>query len=58
MPYEIRDAETGEVIGRHRTRQGALDGWRTKHIGVLVHIIRVSADGTETAVLEGTWLSD
>lgn len=26
--YEILRSDTGEVLGQHRTRQAAVDGWR------------------------------
>ena len=26
--YEIRDSDSGELLSRHRTRQGSIDAWR------------------------------
>jgi hypothetical protein len=53
--YEIRSAQSGEVLSKHRTRQGALDRWRMAHAGIQVAIWRTYADRTDRLVVEGTW---
>lgn len=54
MAYEIEDT-AGQVLSRHRTRQGAVDAWRERHTGRAVRIYRRQANGQETLVVEGTW---
>jgi hypothetical protein len=52
--YVIRaDDLHGEVLSRHRTRQGAIDTWRERHSGRRIVIVRTDADGTEVVVVEG-----
>ena len=55
MRYVIEARPSGEVLSRHRTRQAALDGWRVRHAGRPVRIVRVKATGERVVVLEGTW---
>lgn len=56
--YEVEDVTTGEVLSQHRTRQGAIDGWRTRHSGRPIRVVRLRADGQRTVVVEGTWHAD
>jgi hypothetical protein len=53
--YEIRDASSGAVLSRHRTRQGSLDAWRERHAGRRVAIVRTLAGRDERPVVEGYW---
>lgn len=53
--YEIREAGTGRVLKRHRTRQAALDNWRLHHVGVPIEIVRTYSDGLERIMVEGTF---
>jgi hypothetical protein len=53
--YEIRHADTGAVLSRHRTRQAALDRWRTGHRGIPVAIWRTYSGRAAALVVEGTW---
>lgn len=55
--YEIIDTRTNVVIGEHRTRQAAIDNWRTAHTGIPVKIIRRRhrSGMTDTLIVEGTW---
>jgi hypothetical protein len=53
--YEVRDATDGTVLGKHRTRQAALDGWRQLHTGKAVRVVRTYSDRPEQVVVEGTW---
>jgi hypothetical protein len=53
--YEIVDAETGEVLSRHRTRQAAIDTWRTRFAGSTIQVWRRSVPKGETLIFEGTW---
>lgn len=55
MLYEVVDARTGEVRTRHRTRQAALDAWRTGCVGVPIQIRRIGHT-TTTLVMAGIWL--
>ena len=52
--YQIRNARTGEMLSRHRTRQAVLDNWR-RFQGTWVKIVRVYADRTEVVLVDGTW---
>jgi hypothetical protein len=53
--YEVQDSATGEVLSRHRTRQGAVDRWRQWYVGIPVRIYRTYVDGNRVLVVEGTW---
>ncbi len=55
--YEVIRADTGQVLSGHRTRQAAVDTWRTRWCGVPVKIIRWPrrTDGPGVLVVEGTW---
>ena len=53
--YEIRSTADGTVLSKHRTRQGALDQWRERHVGKPVRIVRTYSDGVERLVVEGVW---
>jgi hypothetical protein len=53
--YEVTDARSGEVLSRHRTRQAAIDTWRSKHTGTPVQVWRRTVPKGETLVVEGTW---
>jgi hypothetical protein len=54
--YEVVDARTDEVLSRHRTRQAALDAWRTKFGGFAVQT-RLVGHRPEDRVLivAGVW---
>ena len=55
--YVIRDRETQSILSKHRTRQGALDAWRTGiPVGTQVEIVRTYADGRSVVIVEGRWL--
>jgi hypothetical protein len=43
------------VLGRHRTRQAALDNWRLRHTGIPVEIVRTYSSGLERILVEGTF---
>ncbi|MEZ5376104.1 MAG: hypothetical protein R2733_06270 [Acidimicrobiales bacterium] len=51
--YEIID-DKGFVLSAHRTRQAAVDTWRTDHIGMPVTIWRRTNNAT-VKIVEGTW---
>jgi hypothetical protein len=53
--YEIRESDTGALLSYHRTRQGALDRWRTDHHGQPVKIWRTDRTGAERLIVEGVW---
>ena len=53
--YQIRHAQTRELLSRHRTRTAAVDNWRLHHTGKPVVIVRVFASGAEVVIVEGTW---
>lgn len=53
--YEIRNTADDTVLSKHRTRQGALDQWRERHVGKSVRIVRTYSDGLERVVVEGVW---
>jgi hypothetical protein len=53
--YQIRHAESAELLSRHRTRSAAIDNWRERHGGIPVKIVRVYASGKEELVVEGIW---
>jgi len=53
--YEIVSPSSGEVLSRHRTRQAAIDTWRTQFAGVPVQIWRRTVPKGETLIVEGTW---
>ena len=53
--YEIVDPSTGEVLSRHRTRQAAVDTWRTQFTGMPVQVWRRTVPKGETLIVEGTW---
>lgn len=55
--YEVLRADTGEVLSGHRTRQAAVDTWRTRWSGLPVKIVRWPrrTDGPGVLVVEGTW---
>lgn len=53
--YEIVNPSTGEVLSRHRTRQAAVDTWRTQFTGVPVQVWRRTVPKGETLIVEGTW---
>jgi len=53
--YEIEDRRSGEVVSRHRTRQGALDAWRERVPERPVRIWRTFESGERRLVVEGTW---
>jgi hypothetical protein len=55
--YEVIGSDTGEVLSGHRTRQGAIDGWRTSWSGLPVEVIRWPrhTDGPGVLIVEGTW---
>lgn len=53
--YEIVDAGSGEVLARHRTRQAAIDGWRSQWTGRAVRIERRGVPDHHVVVVEGTW---
>jgi hypothetical protein len=55
--YEIRNAADSTVLSKHRTRQGAVDQWRERHVGKPVRIVRTYSDGLERLVVEGVWHS-
>lgn len=55
--YQIRHAETGELLDRHRTRTAAVDNWRERHTDLPIKIVRVYASGKEALVVEGMWHS-
>jgi hypothetical protein len=55
--YEIRNTADDTVLSKHRTRQGALDQWRERHVGKPVRIVRTYSDGLERLVVEGVWHS-
>jgi hypothetical protein len=55
--YEIRNTADDTVLSKHRTRQGALDQWRERHVGKPVCIVRTYSDGLERLVVEGVWHS-
>ena len=42
------------MLSKHRTKQAALDQWRT-HIGKHVYVWRTYSDGNDYLVVEGTW---
>lgn len=46
---------TGEILSRHRTRQAALDTWRTQFTGAPVQVWRRTVPKGETLIVEGTW---
>jgi hypothetical protein len=52
--YEVVDARSGEVRSRHRTRQAALDAWRTEGVGVPIQIRKIGHRDT-TLVVAGIW---
>ena len=53
--YEVMNATTREVLSRHRTRQAAIDTWRTQFAGVPVQVWRRTVPKGETLIVEGTW---
>lgn len=55
--YEVIQVGTGEVLSGHRTRQGAIDAWRTRWSGMPVKVIRWPrrTDGPGVLIVEGTW---
>jgi hypothetical protein len=53
--YEVINATTGEILSRHRTRQAAVDAWRTEFIGVTVQVWRRTVPHGERLIVEGTW---
>ena len=55
LSTEIVNASTGQVLSRHRTRQGAVDTWRVQFSGVAVQVWRRSVPQGETLIVEGTW---
>jgi hypothetical protein len=55
--YEITRAESGELLSKHRTRQAAIDNWRS-YTGVAVRIWRrprLGDESTRKLIVEGTW---
>jgi hypothetical protein len=53
--YVISDALTGEDLSRHRTRQAALDNWRSLWSGRQIRIHRKPMKGDGVLVAEGIW---
>ena len=53
--YEIRDAASGELLSRHRTRQGSIDAWRVRHQGRQIQILRTLSNGEHHPVVDGYW---
>lgn len=54
--YEVVDARSDEVLSRHRTRQAALDAWRTKCGGFPVQIRLVGHRPEDTVlIVAGIW---
>jgi hypothetical protein len=53
--YEVVDARSGEVRSRHRTRQAALDAWRTEGVGIPIQIRKIGHRDT-TLIVMGIWL--
>lgn len=53
--YEVVNTSTGEVLSRHRTRQAAIDTWRTQFTGVPVQVWRRTVPKGEVLIVEGTW---
>ena len=49
--YEIRRAGTGGVLSKHRTRQAALENWRTLHAGIPITIWRTYSARGDVLVL-------
>jgi hypothetical protein len=52
--YEVVDARSGEVRSRHRTRQAALDAWRTEGVGIPIQIRKIGHRST-TLIVAGIW---
>lgn len=52
--YEVVDARTGQVRSRHRTRQAAIDAFRSA-VGVPIQIRRIGHRDT-TLIMVGMWL--
>ena len=55
LVYDIVNSATGESLSRHRTRQAALDAWRSKFPRVPVRIYRLAGNTEKSLVVEGTW---
>ena len=55
LMYDIVNQVSGESLSRHRTRQAAIDTWRTKFRGVPIRIFRLAGNNEKDIVLEGTW---
>jgi hypothetical protein len=53
--YWLVDADTGERLERHRTRQAAIDNWRLRFAGRRIKVVRLYDSGDEVLVVEGTW---
>lgn len=53
--YEVLDGETRQVLGRHRTRQAAIDAWRLQWPGRHIRIERVGVPNEQVLVVEGVW---
>lgn len=53
--YEVVDADSGEVLSRHRTRQAAVDNWRLRWAGKQIRIERRGAPDHHVVVVEGVW---
>ena len=53
--YEVLDADSREVLGRHRTRQAAIDAWRLQWYNRHVRIERVGVPNEHVLVVEGVW---
>jgi hypothetical protein len=52
--YEVVNSTTGEVLSRHRTRQAAVDTWRTQFTGVPIQVWRRTVPKGEMLIVEGT----
>lgn len=53
--YEVVDADSREVLSRHRTRQAAIDAWRLRFSGRPVRVERRGVPDEHVLVVEGTW---
>ncbi len=42
-----------EVLSKHRTKQGAIDTWRSRFSGRPIVIVRTYANGREVVTLDG-----
>ena len=47
--------DDNDVLSHHRTRQGALNGWRERFRGQPIEISRTYGDSRRVLVVDGIW---